>query len=305
MDIVTHALIGSATAAGVVPTHPGLAVGLVLGNVVPDLDAFSRLAGKHAFLRFHQTYTHSIGAIVAVFALAAALHGLSEPVWGQILLGLGIGMAMHILLDLTNSYGVRCLWPLSTKRFALDWIFFIDAWIIGICVVTLAAQYSVRDDEHALRILSIAFVGVLVSTCAARGMIALRARRIAARNGVSGDPLAVIPTTWSPFRFLVCRDRGDVAETFVLNAWSEHQSEPTEIPILDQSLPKTITQRREWRVMRGLSRFYHCVEQRQAENDDQVFTCQDLRIRNFETKFGTLTCRLDRNGHLHSTRWEV
>ncbi len=46
MDIVTHAIIGMATSAGVMPTHPELACGLVLGNVAPDLDAFSLSTGR-------------------------------------------------------------------------------------------------------------------------------------------------------------------------------------------------------------------------------------------------------------------
>jgi len=70
MDIVTHAMIGMASSAGVMPTHPALACGLVLGNVAPDLDAFSRLGGKHAFLRFHQTYTHSVAAIAVPVLIA-------------------------------------------------------------------------------------------------------------------------------------------------------------------------------------------------------------------------------------------
>ena len=43
MDIATHALIGTATAAGLSQTHPALAVGIVLGNVAPDLDALNDL----------------------------------------------------------------------------------------------------------------------------------------------------------------------------------------------------------------------------------------------------------------------
>ncbi|EMI56826.1 metal-dependent hydrolase [Rhodopirellula sallentina] len=62
MDIATHALIGSVVAAGTLDSHPALAAGVMVGNVLPDLDAFSRLAGKYAFMRLHQTYTHSLGA---------------------------------------------------------------------------------------------------------------------------------------------------------------------------------------------------------------------------------------------------
>lgn len=120
MDIVTHAMIGMASAAGVMPLHPGLACGLVLGNVAPDLDAFSRLGGKHVFLRFHQTYTHSLAAILAPLVLAAVLWMIHDNFWAEALIGMALGMALHVGLDLTNSYGVRCLWPLSSRRFALD-----------------------------------------------------------------------------------------------------------------------------------------------------------------------------------------
>ena len=92
MDIVTHALIGLASSAGLMHTHPALACGLVFGNVAPDLDAFSRLGGKHAFLRFHQTYTHSLAAMLLPFLLAVGLSVVESQVLAESALGFGIGM---------------------------------------------------------------------------------------------------------------------------------------------------------------------------------------------------------------------
>lgn len=305
MDIVTHAMIGSATAAGLFQSHPGLAIGVMLGNVAPDLDAFSRLAGKRAFLRFHQTYTHSLGAIVAVVAAAAAMSRTSETIWSQIGFGLGIGMAMHVLLDLTNTYGVRCLWPLSRKRYSLDWIFFIDAWILAGCFVILLSQCVFWKNHSALHVLSLAFLVGLILFCAVRGLIAWRARRLVAKEGASPAAQAIIPTTWSPFRFLVCLDRENVAETFILNASSGKRAELEKTLILDDRLPAVVTDSREWDVMRQLSGFYHCVDAQQTEDEKFVVVCKDLRIRNFNTKFGTLTCYFDRRGNLLSKEWEV
>lgn len=83
MDIATHASIGTATAAGLFQTQPALAVGLVLGNVAPDLDALSRVAGKYAFLRSHQAYTHSVGAIATVLIVAVSLLMFGIVVWAM------------------------------------------------------------------------------------------------------------------------------------------------------------------------------------------------------------------------------
>ena len=56
--------------------------------------------------------------------------------------------------------------------------------------------------------------------------------------------------------------------------------------------------------MRELSPFYHAVE-RSVLDGEETIVCRDLRIRNFDTRFGTLTCRLDRDGRIVSKQWEV
>ncbi len=201
MDIVTHAMIGMATSAGIMPTHPELACGLVLGNVAPDLDAFSRLGGKHAFLRFHQTYTHSLAAIALPILIGAWLWVIGSEIWSLLAFGLAIGMFMHVALDLTNSYGVRCLWPFTSKRFALDWIFFIDAPIIGLASIALLLVWLVGWEPGRLVLISVSFVVLLVLIVVVRGLIALRARQLIRSHQVDPSQMALIPTSWSPFLF--------------------------------------------------------------------------------------------------------
>ena len=48
MDIVTHGMVGVLLAAPLAESHPIAAGSLLLGSVLPDLDALSRLAGKRA-----------------------------------------------------------------------------------------------------------------------------------------------------------------------------------------------------------------------------------------------------------------
>lgn len=286
------------------PTHPALACGLVLGNVAPDLDAFSRLGGKHAFLRFHQTYTHSVAAIFIPLVIAGWLWMLQSEVWWQLAFGFAVGMAMHVGLDLTNSYGVRCLWPFSSKRFALDWIFFIDAPVLLLTTTALILAWMAGTNENQLRVISIVFIALLLLTVVVRGLISGRARRFALNDGTGISQTTVIPTTWSPFRFLVCQkaDRGGVA--FCLNAITGSKQRVERIQTLDDAAPAAILQTVEWKVMRELSPHYHVV-QRSSLEGIETFVCRDLRIRNFDTKFGTLTCRVDQDGQIISKKWDV
>jgi len=304
MDIVTHAMIGMAASAGVMPSHPALACGLALGNVAPDLDAFSRLAGKHAFLRFHQTYTHSLAAILFPLFAAAGLWVFESQILAELAMGVGIGMCMHVGLDLTNSYGVRCLWPLSRRRFALDWIFFIDVPMIALTIFALVAAWLFNNDPSHLRIVSGIYVAMLLSFVAFRGLIARRARHLEMKGRRTDCLTAIIPTSLSPFQFLVCRQIEDAIVTSRLNVISGKSSDVQTIAPLDSSAASAVRQTREWQVMRELSPHYRAVDLASSDGTDTV-VCRDLRIRNFDTKLGTLRCQVDLDGNIISKRWEV
>ncbi|TWU38699.1 inner membrane protein [Novipirellula aureliae] len=304
MDIVTHAMIGAASSAGVFSTHPGFACGIVLGNVLPDLDAFSRVAGKHAFMKFHQTYTHSLAAISIPFFFAFALYRSGNPIWAELAMGLALGMVMHIGLDLTNSYGVRCLWPICSRRFALDWIFFIDLPIIVLSVIALLACWMLREPPSSLMVVSASYVVLLLIVVAVRGTIA---RRIRVMESESSSPQAnsvLIPTTFSPFRFIACREADNHVELWQVNAISGQIVQENAVEILDDVIPVAVKDTKEWSAMRELSPYFHAVEQEEGP-DVTIVVCRDLRIRNFGTRFGSLTCRIAPDGHIIEKKWEV
>jgi membrane-bound metal-dependent hydrolase YbcI (DUF457 family) len=113
-----HSMIGMAVRKWT-PARKWLMLGIVLGNLFPDADnlavAVATVMGKSTE-GLHRTFTHSlffVAAIAIVFYGVAWISKRSE--WGNLGLGLGIGVLMHILLDLLVWFnGVEILWPLPS-----------------------------------------------------------------------------------------------------------------------------------------------------------------------------------------------
>jgi membrane-bound metal-dependent hydrolase YbcI (DUF457 family) len=99
------------------PQREWLFLGVVLGNMFPDLDnlavAYATLTGADPH-GLHRTFTHSIFTILAVIVLFSLIAALTKnPTWNNFGIGLGIGILMHILLDLILWFnGVELLWPI-------------------------------------------------------------------------------------------------------------------------------------------------------------------------------------------------
>jgi membrane-bound metal-dependent hydrolase YbcI (DUF457 family) len=101
------------------PARKWLMLGIVLGNLLPDADnlavAVATLTGNSTD-GLHRTFTHSlffIAAIVIVFYGIAWATKKAEI--SNLGIGLGIGVLMHILLDLLIWFnGVEILWPLDS-----------------------------------------------------------------------------------------------------------------------------------------------------------------------------------------------
>ncbi len=78
----------------------------------------------------HRTFTHSVFTVAVVLAVFYLIGAISKkPRWTNLGIGLGIGVAMHILLDLVAWFnGVELFWPI---RFELNfWAWFkIPEWL--------------------------------------------------------------------------------------------------------------------------------------------------------------------------------
>jgi len=113
-----HGLVGLAVRKWL-PHREWLVLGIVLGNLLPDADnlavAIATLTGQPTE-GLHRTFTHSLFTVVAIVVLGYIVAWLTKrPQWGNLGLGLSLGVLMHILLDLVIWFnGVEILWPLPS-----------------------------------------------------------------------------------------------------------------------------------------------------------------------------------------------
>ncbi len=124
-----HAIVGT-VARKWMPQKEWLVLGVVLGNMFPDLDnlvvAYATLAKLPDPEGYHRTFTHSVFTVVAMmllfYVIAAVTHNWK---WNNFGTGFGIGILMHIGVDLVLWFnGVELLRPLST--FELNfWSWFV------------------------------------------------------------------------------------------------------------------------------------------------------------------------------------
>jgi len=125
-----HAIVGTAVARKWMPKKEWLLLGVVLGNMFPDLDnvlvaiaTLQKQPTEEAMEIYHRTFTHSVFTILAVLILfyivAAATKNQKWTNFGQ---GFGAGILMHILVDLVLWFnGVPLFWPLGSELNFWSW----------------------------------------------------------------------------------------------------------------------------------------------------------------------------------------
>lgn len=113
-----HSILGLAIKQWT-PKHTWLLLGIVLGSLLPDADNLAVAVATIAKLPtegLHRTFTHSlftVVAVVVVFFVTAQI--VRQPRWNNLGIGLGMGILLHILLDLLIWFnGVEILWPIPS-----------------------------------------------------------------------------------------------------------------------------------------------------------------------------------------------
>ena len=285
MDIVTHGMMGVVVASPFMAEHPVPAALFMLGSVAPDLDAFSRVLGKRAFLRIHQTYSHALPVIAAIGLVGAAGFG---PAGGA---ALALGMLFHSVLDVTNTYGIRLFAPFSPRRYCTEWVFFVDSVVIAATIPAFAGVavrlFTTGDAGWRLQ-------AAYGATLAVYWLAKAALRKRAVRLGPAGR-LALRPSALVPWEFFGCTRDGDRVRLDRIHALTGTLLDDREIEIHDQDWLDRIRDIPEVRVMRDLSPAYHVVSATPAEGGTEL-VCRDLRTRNFNTTFGELKLLLNRAG---------
>ncbi len=135
MDNITHSLTGLAMArAGLNRFSPHAMWLLLLSANAPDIDIVAASRGALPYLEAHRGYSHSlIGlpfmALLPVLVVAAVVR--QKLPWLRAWLLCCIGVASHLMMDWTNSYGVRLMLPFSSRWFHLDLNNLYDGWIMA------------------------------------------------------------------------------------------------------------------------------------------------------------------------------
>jgi inner membrane protein len=144
LDNLTHSLVGLflARAGFKRVTAYGTAI-LVLAANAPDIDVISWFWGRPTWLHWHRNITHSLAGApfmalltVAVVAMFARKQKVSW--WPAFWIALA-GVASHLLLDLTNVYGIRLLLPFSGHWSHLDTTPVVDVSIWAILLLGVVA----------------------------------------------------------------------------------------------------------------------------------------------------------------------
>jgi membrane-bound metal-dependent hydrolase YbcI (DUF457 family) len=113
-----HGLAGMAVRK-LAPRKEWLMFGIVLGNILPDMEnltvAIATITGRPTE-GLHRTFTHSLFFVAAIFLMGyLSARALGDSRLGNLGMGLGVGVLMHIGLDLLVWFnGVEILWPIPS-----------------------------------------------------------------------------------------------------------------------------------------------------------------------------------------------
>jgi inner membrane protein len=223
MDNITHTFTGLAISyAGFNRKTRFATLAILIGANLPDFDVVAALRGSTTYLKYHRGPTHSI---VGITILAIVLwlffcyldrklplkktSPLLNAKW--LFLGCWVATASHLILDLTNSYGVRVFWPFSNHWYAWDLEFILDPLLLGLIIAALALPALLRliSEEVGARKSSLQR-GAIAALCLMAGLWGVRLfahRRalnmLASRTYQEENPVqvAAFPSPINPFEW--------------------------------------------------------------------------------------------------------
>ncbi len=227
MDPLTHTATGLfLSRIGLKRWTPLATPILLLAANAPDIDIVTAWGGPLNYLHYHRHLTHSLVAMPVMALLSVLLVRLvaRKPVhWAGAFFAALIAVAAHLLLDLTNAYGVRLLLPFSAKWLRLDLNNIYDVWIWAVFLLCVAGPFVGRlvgseiasggapGQHHGRGFAWLALLFVLVYDCG-RGV--LHARAVATLesilyDGAAAVRVAALPGPANPMLWKGVADTGD------------------------------------------------------------------------------------------------
>lgn len=187
MDNLTHTLTGIAISQAGFNRKTGYAtLSLLIGSNLPDIDSVSGFWGNVTYLEHHRGITHSIIGVAALgIALAASIYLVGKkarpkatgpPLNGRwLLLACCVATGTHLLLDFTNSYGIRPFLPFSGRWYACDIEPIVDPlfWLALLAGLGLPVLFRLVTEEVGARKTGFK-TSAIISLCAVVALWGLR-----------------------------------------------------------------------------------------------------------------------------------
>jgi inner membrane protein len=236
MDNITHTLTGVVlNRAGLSRWHPQSVWLLMLSANIPDIDIVTALRGALPYFAAHRGYTHSlvmapVMALIPMLVVCAVSRSMRG--WKAAYVLSLIGVASHLLLDWTNSYGVRFLLPFSSIWFRLDLSNIVDLWIWAVLLAAtvwpllgrlVSSEIGAKSGSgRGLAIFALSFLAVYDF-----GRYLVHQRAIETLNSriyQGGPPIrvAAFPTGFvNPFEWSGWVERPELAMHFSMNLLAE------------------------------------------------------------------------------------
>jgi inner membrane protein len=170
MEPVTHFLTGACLGRSGFNRKTAYAtLAMTLAAEAPDIDILWGFRGPVAELQHHRGITHTLIAapfmacatVLFIFLLDRLLarlgkkRGAQQPPlrWGWLWCGALLADLSHLLLDFTNSYGLRPFFPFDKHWYAANIVFIFDPLLFFalLAALLLPALFSLTDQEIGAR----------------------------------------------------------------------------------------------------------------------------------------------------------
>ena len=273
MEPVTHFLTGACLGrAGLNRKTAYATLVAVLAAEAPDLDMLWGLRGPVDELKHHRGITHTFWAVPVVAGVVvgavALLHlwrqrnkhevapsfssapadekgGTAQspdsqvrprqPIhWGWLYLIACIAALSHILLDWTNNYGVRPLFPLNPHWYAGSFMFIVEPILYGLFFLAFAVPWLLGLADREIGARRTQFRGQGWAIFALAGMLVLgcvrwaehaQALAMLGNTNVASEPAsrtAAEPYPVNPFRWHAILETPDFYQTAEINTWTDN-----------------------------------------------------------------------------------
>jgi membrane-bound metal-dependent hydrolase YbcI (DUF457 family) len=286
MDIVHHAMIGGVGFSVLASNNQEIAGAALLGaTVFPDLDAFFILFGKRFYLRKHQGPTHSL-ILSPLFAFLLSLPFMYFFGFDVSLIVASLfGLWLHAFLDLTNTFGISLFWPLNSKRYSYNAIFFIDlpAWIMTIGFYAFFYFFKTRIIFYMY--ISLFSFYVLCKFLLHHHIQSTLQCELA------------VPSSNNPFEFFILEKTGASVKTYQYNALSKRITNTELYDAPPKEYEQMASKSQVFRDLAGITKYLYITNISQ-DREGTTIVARDLGVRNFGGKFGTTTLRFDGQGKL-------